>query len=327
MRVLVFVVGIVVVAALSAGGGILIALNTPRGQNSAWLSGIAVSLYLVAPLVLGSLSAFWDTTASPEARRGYRRGLIAAAGVQVLATIIMCAFTAVTGAPWWLTVLFTAVGVAAMAAAVKLGPFVRRFERARPASSAPWIYGRGEFRRDLRNILATIGITLVVSAAVMGILLAMLAPDEFGLLFRWAPLFAVMGGGIACVVVMMRLNRRVRDLVDGDLGRANRIGKVVVCGKAIPLTAEEAELAVPFASLSWVAQAYQAAWFVALIPVLALMQVFSFVDDPSDPWPLWFAAFFIVLLIAVLPVTVIQLRRTRSYALQGDTPAQQDRHG
>ncbi|WP_223623091.1 hypothetical protein [Microbacterium sp. EST19A] len=314
MHIVIFIVAIVVTAVLTAGAGILVALLTPDGADWALLSGIAVGGYLLAPLLLGTLSTFWNTTGSPEAHRYHRRLLLVTAGVQVLSTVAMCVYTVLTGAPWWLTVLFTAVGVAAMAVAVRVGPFLRRADRRRAVEAAPYVYGRAEFRRDFRTILIAVVSTLVGSAAVMSALLAAFSPDEFPLVLRYAPLFAVMGGGIACVLVALRLSRRIRDLFDGDLTRANRIGKVVVRGKRIALSPEEEDLIAPFASLSWVAQAYQLAWFVLLFVTLGGTQLLRFLADPGDAMPIWFVVLFGVGFVAVLPVTIVQLRRTRRFA-------------
>lgn len=315
MRILLNIGAVLLVAALSAGGAILVAVNTPDERDLAWLAGAAASGYLVAPLLLASLSSFWDVSRSAASRRGEQRLLLATVGLQVLATVAMCVFTVATGAAWWLTPLFLVVGVAAMAAAVAIVPFLRRVDRARPADTSPLGYGRAEFRRDLRRILVTVVATLIGGAAVAGGLLVLLAPDEISLVLRYAPLFAVMGGGIACILVSGRLTRRIRDLVGGDMGRANRIGKVVVRNKDIPLAPEDRELIAPFARLSWVSQVYQLVWVVLFFIVTAALQLFRFVDDPTDPWPMWFVVAFGVAFIAVVPVTVIQLRRTRSFAV------------
>lgn len=310
----------VVVAVLTAGAGILIALNTPNGAGWAWLSSIAVGGYLLAPVLLGSLSTGWDTTGSPEARRGSRRVLLATVGLQVIATVVMCVFTALTGAPWWLTVLFAAIGAAGMAIAVALRPWLRRMDPVRPLdSSSASTYGRTEFRRDRRRIAVVAGASLIGSAALIGVLLAIFSPTDLGLAFWYAPVFAALGGAIACILVSGRLNRRIRDLVGGDVGRASRIGRVVVRGKTIPLSPDDAELAAPYASLSWVAQAYAAAGFSLVILATASVQVFALLGDPSDPWPLWCLALFGLALLLLVPVTVVQLRRTRAYArLHGD---------
>lgn len=321
MRILLNIVALLVVAVLSAGGAILIAVNTPDGRDLGWVAGAAVSGYLLAPLLLASLSSFWEVGRSADARRGERRLLLVMVGVQVLATVAMCVFTVATGAAWWLTPLFLVVGVAAMAAAVALVPFLRRVDRARPADTSPPGYGRAEFRRDLRRILVTTVATLVGGAVVMGGLLALLAPDELSLVLRYAPLLAVMGGGIACVLVSGRLGRRIRDLVGGDMGRADRIGKVVVRNKDISLSPEDEELVAPFARLSWVSQVYQLAWVILFFVATAALQLFRFADDPTDPWPMWFVVAFGAALIAVIPVTVIQVRRTRSFAVAAEDRA------
>ncbi len=303
----------VVVALLSAGAAILVGLNTPPGHGMAWLSSLAVGGYLLAPVLLASLMSFWDTTASEDARRGFRRALIVNVGLQVLATAAMCVFTVLTGAPWWLTVLFTAVGVAAMAGAVAVLPRLRRMDRARPAVDPRSAYGRTQLRRDLRKILLTMLVTLIGVAALIGVL-TIFFPGDLVSLLRYPPLFAAMGGAIACLLASGRISRQIRDLVGGDMGRANRIGKVVVRGKNAQLSPEDEELVPTYASLAWVAQAYSVPGFVLLVGAAVAQQVFTIVDDPSDPWPLWFTAVAGVTLIAILPVTIIQLRRTRAYA-------------
>lgn len=306
----------VVVAILTAGGGILVALNTPRGENWAWLSSVAVAGYLLPPVLLGGLASFWDTTASGDARRGYRRALLVNVGIQVLATVVMCVFTVLTRAPWWLTAVFTMVGIAAMATAVALLPWLRRMERARPVSTSDLQYGRAEFRRDRRKILVTMAVTLVSVAALIGVLTTFF-PGDPAVLFRYPPVFTAMAGAIACLLASGRISRQIRDLVSGDMARANRIGKVVVRDKDVPLSAEDRELVLTYASLSWVAQAYSNLGFLLLIAGVAAVQVFAFADDPSKTWPIWFAAACGAFVIAIIPVSMIQLQRTRAHASGG----------
>lgn len=303
----------IVVAILTAGGGILVALNTPQGESWAWLSSVAVAGYLLPPVLLGGLASTWDTTSSGGARRGLRRALLVNVGIQVLATAVMCVFTVLTGAPWWLTVVFTAVGIAAMATTVVLLPRLQRMERAHPATTSAPQYGRAEFRRDRRKILVTMTVTLVAMAVLIGVL-AVIFPGDLMALFRYPPLFAAMAGAIACLLASGRIGRQIRDLVDGDMARANRIGKVVVRGKNDPLSEEDAVLVPAYASLSWVAQAYSVIGFLLLIGAVAAVQVFAFANDPSETWPIWFAAACGVALIVIVPVSMIQLQRTRAYA-------------
>ncbi|MCK8468271.1 hypothetical protein M0722_13810 [Microbacterium sp. KSW4-16] len=296
-------------------------MNTPRGEGWVWLSSVAVGGYLLPPVLLASLASFWDTTASADAQRGYRRALVVTVGMQVLATVVMCVFTVLTGAPWWVTVVFTAVGIAAMAAAVAVVPSLQRLERARPTGASGHQYGRAEFRRDLRKILVTMAVTLVAVAALIAAL-TLAFDNDLADVFWVSPLFALMAGAIACLTASSRVNRQIRDLVGGDLGRANRIGKVVVRGKDLPLSGEDAELVPAFASLSWVAQTYAALSSVLLVGSLLAMQVLTFADDPSDSWRIWYIALVGALIVAVIPLTVVQIRRTRTYA-SGDRKASQ----
>ena len=263
-------------------------------------------------MIVGSLFAFWDANQSDVARRMMRRSVLAATGAQVVATVLMCIYTVLTGAPWWLTVLFTVVGVALMALAVVIGPMVRGLPV--PANDGEQGYPRAEFRRDRRRIVITAIVTLIVVAALIGATLLIFRPEESVSLFAFAPLFAVMAAGIACTVVTLRLSRRMRDTVGGDLARVRDIGKVVIRGKAIELSPEDEDIASRFAALSWVVQAYQLVGFACVVAGVILINFRSLMQNGLDLYVLISLVILGATSVVAIPISLIQLRRTRRYA-------------
>ena len=101
MRVLAFVSLLVVTTGLSVGAGFLLAVQTPRPGEWVLLGSTATALYVIAPIGLGSLLAFWDPNRSRASRSAFRRTIWVVAALQAVAAVLICAYVAVTGAPWW----------------------------------------------------------------------------------------------------------------------------------------------------------------------------------------------------------------------------------
>lgn len=313
MRVFGFVVMLAVTSALTAGGAFLLAVQTPRPGGWLLLASTAIAGYVIAPITLGSLLAFWDMDRSAGARRAYRRTVWAVIALQAISTILMCAYTALTSAPWWLTALFTGVAAALTVAAVLIGPVLRKAET--PAASAAGDT-RAEVRRDVRRITVTAVVVLLVTGVGLVILIVVTGDGDHFRLLAYAPIFAVMATGLACSLVSLRFGRRQRDAMGGDLGRVRDIAKVVIRGRSIPLSPEDTAAAARFAALSWVAQAYQLASFTCLFVALAAMQCMSLATDEPSPLHIWLLAFLAVTFVVLVPLVVVQLRRTRRYAIR-----------
>ncbi|WP_144876787.1 hypothetical protein [Microbacterium sp. 1.5R] len=275
---------------------------------------------MIAPLALGSSLAFWDMRRSVGSRRAYRRSLIAVVGVQVLATVALSVCVVLTRTSWWIVPVFVVAGIALTAGAVWLGPILRRAEKKsdRP-TTASVAYPRANLRRDVRRIVIAGVIGLIVGGAATLVLFLVFGegrqPGTWDVLVL-ATAFGALAAGIGCALVTRRLAREVRGLVDGDVERARLIGRVVVRGKRTTLAPDDEAVAPRFAALSCVVQAYQIAWLVCLYVALGGQQILRVMDEPGDMLAWSLLIFFAVMVVTLGPVIVVQLRRTRRYALE-----------
>ncbi|KNY07943.1 hypothetical protein [Microbacterium sp. GCS4] len=324
MRVLVVVGAFIVILVFAVGGGVL--LGTQSGGPSEWsaLSAIPTTMYTIAPLILGSSLAFWDPARTASSRRAYRRTLIVTVTFQVLATVALSVYVALTGTAWWVVPVLVVGGIALTAGAVWLGPILRRTEkqsdRSATASEAA-AYPRADLRRDVRHIVIAAVIGSAVGAAAVLALFVLLDDGEQP---TWEPLvFGLMFGGlsvgIVCVVVVLRLSRQLRDLVDGDADRLKELGKVISRGKKISLSAENEAVAPHFAAVSSVLQTYTLGQLVCVVMAVGIPQIGVLLSRPSDVVQSVLSLVAVVLfglfLVVGVPLGIVQLHRTRAYAL------------
>ncbi|WP_334149810.1 hypothetical protein [Microbacterium sp.] len=316
MRVLAFIGGLVAVTVLSAGSALLLATQAEERGEWFLLSGLAMTLFWVPPLVLASLLAFWDFTRSAGARRAYRRTLILMVLIQVIATVLLSAYVVLSRTPWWVVAAFVAVAIGLTAAAVKIGPVFRRTEGPSTLRAEGAVYTRADLRRDVRRIVVTGVAGLVVGAVGFGALFLVL--DDGDVPVWWmigAGLFcAVLAAGVAVSFIVWRLARQQRDLLDGDVERGRTIGKVVIRGKKIVLSAEDEAIAPRYAAISAVSQAYTLVQLATLLVAIGGSQLARVIGDPTDTFTLILVCAYVLLFVALVPMAVIQLCRTRTYA-------------
>jgi hypothetical protein len=316
VRIAAFVGMFVLTTALIVGAGLLLATHRPEVDGWLILALLAVGVTLTGPLVLGAVLTFWDMDRSLGARRIHRNVLWIVVGIQVLATVMVAVYSAVTGAAWWWPAVFAGTGIVLTAVAARVGPALRRAEeRSRgdePAS--PGIYTRAEFRRDMLRLAWAAVIAFAVTAIGVGALIALLGV-EFWWLLAWPGLFAVLAVSVGCSLAVIRLGRRQRDAVGGDLGKLREIAKVVVRMKDIPLSDEDEIAASRFAQVSWVTQAYQLASTVCGYISLIFLQAVSVGTGVPIPFAAWLVGTITVALVVLVSISVVQLRRTRRYAL------------
>ena len=121
MRVAAFILTVLGATALVTGGVIVIAGQSPDPGWTFILATIAMSALVFAPVLLGSLLAYWDVRRSDAAAAFYRRWLLVLVAIEVAGAVAIFVYAAITHSPWWLPVVFTTVGFVLFGAALIQG--------------------------------------------------------------------------------------------------------------------------------------------------------------------------------------------------------------
>jgi hypothetical protein len=250
----------------------------------------------------------------------------------VLGDLTLVVLVISTGAPWWLPVPFALIGASLTVAALVLGPALYRRDARRDSNGrTAWsTYSRDDLHRDIVRISVASAIAFLVTLAVTATIRLTL-----GDVFAWregiafAFVFALMAASVTSNIVVLRLGRAQRALVDGDVDRLQRISKAVVRGRADSLPEIDRVTASNYAAVGWISQAFMLASLAGLYTSLALMQVVSLLGGSSSPLTVVLLVFFAVGAIVLVPLLGRQIQRTRQYAIthplapDGDKVAEQ----
>lgn len=318
MRVLALVAAMFLIVALSAGGAILVASNAPNSWVWTYGAPVAITLLAVGPLLAGSFLSFWDVRRSTAARERFRRLAWLLVGFQVLGDLVLVVLVISTGAAWWLPIPFALIGAALTAAALVIGPALYRGDARHGwnGHTARSAYSRDDLRRDIVRIsvaAATAFLVIVVVTATIRLTLGDVFAWREGIAFAFV--FALMAASVTSNVIVFRLARAQRAVVDGDVDRLRRISKAVVQGKADSLPEGDRATASNYAAVGWISQAYTLASLSGLYTSLGIMQVITLLGGSSNPLTVVLLVLFAVGLVVLVPLMGRQIHRTRQYAI------------
>ncbi|TFC44044.1 MULTISPECIES: hypothetical protein [unclassified Cryobacterium] len=104
------------------------------------------------------------------------------------------------------------------------------------------------------------------------------AISEIGVQLSFAAESAFIAAALACILVTLPLNRRLRESVSRDLGRLRKMGKVVLRGKQLELDHDEQVAAAKYAVLISIVIPFQLAYITLLYAGLKIQQAQSLVS-------------------------------------------------
>ncbi|MDY7529982.1 MULTISPECIES: hypothetical protein [unclassified Cryobacterium] len=104
------------------------------------------------------------------------------------------------------------------------------------------------------------------------------AISEIGVQLSFAAESAFFAEALACILVALPLNRRLRESVSRDLGRLRKVGKVVLRGKHLELDHDEPVAAAKDAVLISMVFPFQLAYITLLYAGLRIQQAQSLVS-------------------------------------------------
>lgn len=314
MKVLAFILSTIIGTALVTGGALLIALQSPGRAIGLDLLGIfALTILVYGPLMLGSMTAYWDVKRSEGSRSYFRRYLWVVVGLEAAAAVAIVVFAVLAGAEVWLPVLFVGGGVVLTAVGLVVGRLLNRYERAHPRPEENWApVGRREVQRKVVIVAVTFVVALVLGLVLFGVVLE--DGDGIGATIVLTVVFAALAGAVAAMIVTVPLNRRLREASGGDLGSMRKLGKVVLNRKPIELDEEERVAAVKYASIMPVILAFSLGWFTLLYLAIGLNQVVQMVSGHYSPLSAGSIAILAGMLVFLYPYYIVRIRRARRYA-------------
>ncbi|MCW4384705.1 hypothetical protein OH146_02840 [Salinibacterium sp. SYSU T00001] len=332
MKLLAYIVAVILATALLLGGGLLVGLA--EGEELSSFFGLAfasLTVFVYGPLLLGSLSAYWNVKVSGESRKTFRLWLAVIVGLEVLAGVAIVTYAVLLPAPVWLPALFIGGGILLTAVGLVVGPALFRHDERRGGSAEPWSpVSRDEVRRKIAVVAITFGAGLVI--ALVGLALLFFSLDDadssdIGAVFVMALNFAFLAAAIATLVVSLAWNRRLKHVLGGDLGVGRRMAKVVLRGKDDLLGEGEAPMAARYAATISTILTSQLCFVVLLYLSLALQQVQLLLSDPSNVLSLVLLVALPVVLLVLIPWTVLRIKRARRYARDHANLLRQDPAG
>ena len=322
MRVIAYISTIIVATALMLGGAVIVAFSTPRvagvGPLGVALAVGALSIFIYGPVILGSLTAYWNVRRSEDATRYFRRYLTVILGLDVLGVAAIVLYAVITGAPAWIPAIFIAVAAVLMVAARLIGPWLLRRDEAHPHPKDEWRpVEHREIMRKIAKIAMTFVVTLIVGLVVFG-LLYQNRPDGsgFGRAVFSSVQFALIASAFAGILVSLSISRQLRSVTDRDLGLTRRFGMRVLRNKPVELNARETALSAKYAAVMSVVLSFQLTYFILLYCGIGLQQVQQLVSGRTSTVPAVLPLFLIVVLIVLVPLLLVRIRRARTYAAQ-----------
>ncbi|MFZ4895408.1 hypothetical protein ACL9RL_13235 [Plantibacter sp. Mn2098] len=313
---LAYVLSIVLVTAITAGGALVIAFQTPHAGGLVILATSALTILTIVPLLIGALTSYWDMRRSAGSRRYFRRVLIVGSVLEAVAVVLIVVYALVSGVAVWVPTVFIGVG----AVLLVLSLLVRRILPPEPdsaAEAASWApVAPAVVRRKVLAIVITFFVTLLVAGAVIGVIVSLGADSDEGIgtVIQFGVQFALLAAVMAAIIVVRPINRQLKSVAGGDLGLVRRISRVVVRGKSEPLDDAEQVVAVKYAMIITLTLRFQLAYLAMLYAALALQQMAALLRGHSSVFTLLLLVMLVVVFIAILPAMIIQLRRVGRYA-------------
>ena len=318
MKILAYIVSVVVAATLIIAGTFALALTQPRG-TSPWLTlivSVAMSSLVIAPLLVGSLTAYWNVTRSEEGRRAFRRWFIGVVAVDAAAAVVFTVGEVMAGGPGWLIALIIAVAAALMITACFAGRTLLRFEEQRGMAETPtWVpLPTSVIARKVSAVVVTFVIGLVAGVILVILFAAILGRAVDGRLLLSAAGLAFLAATFACILVTLPLNRRLRASVGADFGLLRKVGKVVLANRPLALNDAESVAATKYAHVLSITLPFQLGYLVLLYIGIGLTNVQLLFTGDSDGLPLIVLGFLAATLVGVVPYLLIRIRRAQRCA-------------
>ncbi|PZE76543.1 hypothetical protein [Curtobacterium sp. MCBD17_019] len=317
MRILAYILSVLVSTVLSIGGALLVAIQLRGGPDGLVVAaGTGVALIVYGPLLLGSWNTFWDRRSSPDAGRYLRRVGVVVLAVDLAAVGLLVVATVVAGGPVWVPVLVALVTALLLVVARPLGDRLRRAERplASPYRWQP--VEPGLIRRKL-VIVSVVFAGMVVLASAWVVVEAVSGRERGHDLATTGLLGAAMTfmvPAFVMVVLVVPLQRRLRDAAGRDLARLRQFNKVVLRGKALDLSAADQRAAARYASTVPTVLGLQIGYLALLYAGIACNEL-SLTLDGMTRLGIVYLGVLVVGAAVAIPAAVGRMRRARAYAV------------
>lgn len=315
VRVLALILSTLIAAALSLAGARLITHYTPRDADGlGYLGIIAISVLSYAPMVLGSITSYWDVRTTEHGRKTFRLWLYPVIGSEVLAGVGIVTYALLAGAPAWLPTLFTGSAIALTPIALTVGHWLLRRERSRPvAQERPSPLSRRDLKRTVLTVAATFVVAFLV-LATLGVITSLATGSEASTLVPYALALSFMAAALACTRVTVRLTRIIRRLVDYDMGRARKVGKAVIGKKHVELDTDDSVVAAQAAVVMPAMLGFQLGFVALLYAGLAVQQIVFVSHGVNSGFSTVFLVLLVVVVVGLVPLQLRRIARARAYA-------------
>jgi hypothetical protein len=312
VRVLVFILSLIVATVFELGATLLIVVTAPPHVTGLFvLPSAAVGLIVYGAMVLGSVSAYWDTTTSPNGRKYFRLWLIIVPALQALGLVATVVYVVLSSAQWWLPVVLLAAAALLDLGAIAVGRLVFRREQANRPILSTW---NPITSRAIARKCGAVAITFVVALTVGLTLFLLFGQGGAHPLSLLAVVleFAFLAPGFACIVVTIPLNRQMRDALGRDLGMVRTVSRVVLRNKKGDLGENEQVAAAKYAVIISVILSFTLAYISLLYVAIATLQLAQLHE--GDPLSFAYLLVLVAVLIVLFPLQIVRIRRARRYA-------------
>ncbi|MCX7522953.1 hypothetical protein OSC27_11780 [Microbacterium sp. STN6] len=318
MKVFSLILAVIVASALEIGGLLLVVLYAPSAAFGVTiLAVLAVTALVYGPLMLGSMTAYWNMTKTVSDRAYFRRWLWIIVGIEALGAIAMIIFALLAPAPWWLPVTFIAAGLVLTPLSLVVGRALYRHGEAHSRPALVWSpVTRSEMLRRVAVVAITFVTVLVLGLVVFGLIEsgsghALTRP---GTLISFALQFALLAAAFACIVITVPLNRRLRDAVGGELGTIRKVSKVVLRKRPVHLDEDEQAAAARYAAIIPATLAFTIGYVTLLYVALGIQQIRLMTQGFDATYSVVYTGALVVVLLVAVPFFTLRVRRARRYA-------------
>jgi len=319
VKVFAFIAAVVIATALIMGGTFLIVAHSAHRLSGVELLAIVpLTVFVYGPLLLGSLTTYWDVDVSDAGRRSFRRFLWVVLGLESLSGVAVVVYAVLTPAPPWLAVLFIGGGAVLTVLALAVGRALRRYTSSREATRRPFA---AVDARDLRKrILIVAGVFALAVVVGLVVFLGFLADPADGVAteLSLALQFAFLAGGIAALAVTFPLNKRLRETVGSDLGAMRRVSREVLGRKDMQLDPGEQVAAARYAALAPTVLGFSLT-YLGMLYLALLMQQARLLDGGthshlSPVFTIGLTIALVAFLAFFTPYYLVRIQRARRYA-------------
>lgn len=318
MKLLALIISTLLATALLMGSAIVIATTADGDLGVLEVLPLAASsVFIFGPLMLGSLTAYFEAGLSDASRSAFRRRLVIIIGLEVLAAVAIVAYAFLRPTAAWIPLLFIGVGVVLTAVAPAVGGAVRRLDARRRSAAPAWqSITSEEIGRRVRTVAVTFVVALVVAIGAAAVVFAMVDEGR-GSFWQLLPItasLAFLAAGMACILVSLGWNRRLREVLGHDLGNVRLFAKVVLGRTGWELDQAQRVGAARYAATVPAILGFQLAYITLLYTGLALQQVNTLLSGHAAQWVPWLLGAMVVVLFVFFPLFLRRIRRAQHYA-------------